>query len=213
MEWNQDLIRLLREKLAYLIPNERDARTILEDAGIDPAMVDLSGSPMSRWASALSETQKLRRLDQLLQLASDQYSSDDLLLAMRNGQLVVQPQPSINWHGPNRLNLERLTSSENTLVPISFLERGLQIARSVARIRISGIGFGTGFLISEDLILTNNHVLKDAAQASGAFADFKYERQLNGSLQPEISLELDPNRCFFTSLQHDWTVVGVKGSP
>src|SRR5215468_10897105 len=50
----------------------------------------------------------------------------------------------------------------NNLRPISFLAQGLRIADAVALIQVAGRGTATGFLITPDVLMTNNHVLRNA---------------------------------------------------
>ena len=59
-------------------------------------------------------------------------------------------------------HFEKITGSQSTLLPIRFLEIGMQRSRAVARI-VRGDGrSGTGFLIGNGWLLTNNHVLPNA---------------------------------------------------
>jgi V8-like Glu-specific endopeptidase len=217
LEWTQDVLRSLRLKLAALFPIERDARALLQDAGLDSAYVDLSGSPVSRWFEALSEARKHPgKLDQILAAAHKQYPNDDFLDSMVRGTLRLIPTPSVgHWRGGSA-RLEKIIGLESTLVPISFLERGLERARAVARIRVPGplgTGFGTGFLIREDLLLTNNHVVASATEARRAIADFNYQKTTSGQFATVRSLSLNPDIAFETSVDRDWTVVGVDGRP
>jgi len=217
LDWTQDVLRTLRLKLATLFPSERDARALLQDAGIDSAYVDLSGSPVSRWFEALSEARKHPgKLDRILAVAHKQYPDDDFLDGMIRGTLRIIPTPPVDhWRG-GAPRLEKIIGAQSTLVPVSFLERGLERARTVARLRVPGplgMGFGTGFLIREDLLLTNNHVVASVAEARGAFADFDYQTTTSGHLAMVRSLSLNPDIAFETSVERDWTVVGVDGRP
>lgn len=59
--------------------------------------------------------------------------------------------------------LERVLAG-NELQPVNYLERGALAARAVARILIRQpngrqYGWGTGFLIAPQVLITNNHVL------------------------------------------------------
>jgi endonuclease G, mitochondrial len=52
----------------------------------------------------------------------------------------------------------------NDLMPFYFLERGKRRAEAVYRIEIidemdNTLGYGTGFMVSPTLLMTNNHVL------------------------------------------------------
>jgi V8-like Glu-specific endopeptidase len=44
-------------------------------------------------------------------------------------------------------------------------------------------------------------------------SDFNYQTLLSGQLAVTHSLALDPDTAFATSVEHDWTVVGVKERP
>src|SRR5688500_5984259 len=64
---------------------------------------------------------------------------------------------------PDELLLERILG-QNDLLRVGFLEGGVSVARSVGRINIRDaggrtVGFGTGFMVSPRLVMTNNHVL------------------------------------------------------
>jgi V8-like Glu-specific endopeptidase len=66
---------------------------------------------------------------------------------------------------------------ENTLRDISHLEKLVDLARAV--VRIQGPNTGTGFMISEDLLITNHHVIGSAADAQQCAFQFNY--QLDGT--------------------------------
>lgn len=72
---------------------------------------------------------------------------------------------------------------ENTLHPIAFLDQGLKVARSVVYIgvrTVEGKSSGTGFMVSPNLLLTNNHVLPYAELAENAIFRFNYEENFQG---------------------------------
>lgn len=61
-------------------------------------------------------------------------------------------------------------------VGVAFLERGLKASRSVGRIAYhNGRAQGTGFMVSDRLLLTNNHVIETAQLASNFVIEFDYE--------------------------------------
>jgi V8-like Glu-specific endopeptidase len=216
MNWNQELLRVLRRKLAFLIPTERDARALVEDAGLDPAYMDLSGTPMSRWHEVLTEAKKHRKIDDILAQAIERYPKDEMLTGLDRGEYAIITEPSMsNWRGELTLDFEKIIGVDSTLVPLSFLERGIQCSRTVGRIRLPRRGFGTGFLIHRDLLLTNNHVIESYSIAKDSWVDFNYQTNLEGQFISHQTFQLDPDLCFETSDQneHDWTVVGVKDHP
>src|SRR3712207_7714605 len=60
--------------------------------------------------------------------------------------------------------MERILG-KNDLFPISYLQTGLNISKAICRISIRDnrgvvVGYGTGFLVSPHILLTNNHVIR-----------------------------------------------------
>ena len=102
----------------------------------------------------------------------------------------------------------------NELQDVNYLARGARAAQSVARIAIrdgSGRlrGWGTGFLIAPGVLLTNNHVLADATLAARSEAQFNFERDIDGRMQPPVTFSLHPGGLFLTDEALDFTVVAV----
>lgn len=74
---------------------------------------------------------------------------------------------------------------KNDLLRVSYFTRGLMAARCVCRLQVSDgfeTFFGTGFLVSPRLLITNNHVISSKSEAQRAIAEFGYEADLNGFL-------------------------------
>lgn len=117
---------------------------------------------------------------------------------------------------------ERIINGDE-LQPVSYLERGAIAAKAVARVAIGAAdarsgSYGTGFLIAPGVLITNNHVLPDAATAAGSLAQFRFEISLDDRQLPPLSYGLDPRALFFTSPTLDFTVVAVgpaedRGAP
>jgi endonuclease G len=112
------------------------------------------------------------------------------------------------------LALERIMG-ESDLFPISYLEAGLIAAKPVCRIEVHDtigrvLGFGTGFLVSPSLIITNNHVLDTEEVARFSLAQFNYEVDLQHMPRATINFRLDPSRFFITSRDLDFTIVAVE---
>lgn len=109
--------------------------------------------------------------------------------------------------------LERLIGKDD-LIGVEFLVRGAAAARSVARIVVrSGPdlidGFGTGFLVAPGLLLTNNHVLGDAAAATHSQAEFDFSVAADGAPLAPVAFALEPATFFATNPALDFTVVAV----
>lgn len=99
---------------------------------------------------------------------------------------------------------------------INFLEMALAVSRFVGRIRIRtrvggpNAGYGTGFMVSPCLLLTNNHVLPDATLAAASEVEFDYQYDRAGRLLPVVNYGLEPQRFFLTSVKLDYTLVAVR---
>lgn len=109
--------------------------------------------------------------------------------------------------------LERVLAG-NELQSVNYLERGAIAARSIARIQIrrpDGIryGWGTGFLIAPQVLITNNHVIPDSQWAANSEAQFEYEIDINDEPTGPTIFQLDPQKLFYTSKELDFTVVSV----
>lgn len=107
---------------------------------------------------------------------------------------------------------ERIIGTSD-LLSINFLDRGRRAANAVCRIKLpvdGGLSFGTGTLVGPRLLLTNNHVLANAAEAAQAEAEFAYEADLDGVILPPVSYNLDPSTLFVTSADLDITLVAVS---
>jgi endonuclease G, mitochondrial len=110
--------------------------------------------------------------------------------------------------------LERLIGKRN-IVSVNFFARGLQTAKAVCRIKTLGLvagppDYATGFLITPNLLITNNHVLPDPETASRSLAEFDYPLDANfvetrGRIFPFV-----PSEAFYTSVDLDFTIVGIS---
>ncbi|WP_128544798.1 S8 family serine peptidase [Larkinella soli] len=98
--------------------------------------------------------------------------------------------------------LERINNVPN-FQDVSVIRKILRNSSSVCRIVIQtsfgNSGYGTGFLISPQVLLTNHHVLPDVETALRSEAQFGYELDENGHIQSPISFRLRPDRFFLTS--------------
>jgi V8-like Glu-specific endopeptidase len=111
---------------------------------------------------------------------------------------------------PEEVGLEKIIGVNN-LKQISWIERGLQVSKCVCRILTPG-GMGSGFLIVPDLLMTNNHVIRDSDTAAQSVAEFNYQHDFEGNVLPTCRYKLDAGR-FHTSPELDYTIVGVLPDP
>ncbi|NKX53692.1 DNA/RNA non-specific endonuclease [Arthrobacter mobilis] len=111
--------------------------------------------------------------------------------------------------------LERLIGGNNFL-GVSFLETGVRAARTVGRIHVrdsfGGRGFGTGFMVSPRLLLTNNHVLPDAGTAASSRLEFNYQIGEDGLARTAYLFGLEPQVLFLTDAGLDFSLVAVAAA-
>ncbi|WP_210420560.1 endonuclease [Aquisphaera giovannonii] len=117
-----------------------------------------------------------------------------------------------------QLGLERIIG-RNELLGIQYLDGGQAAARAVARVvlrdgRGNTLGFGTGSLVTPRLLLTNNHVLGDAATARNSIIEFNFQEDVQGRPVPKVRFRLEPDAFFRTSpsSELDFTIVAVAES-
>jgi len=111
---------------------------------------------------------------------------------------------------PEEVGLEKILGVNN-LKQISWIERGIQVAKSVCRI-LTPSGLGTGFLIAPDLLMTNNHVISDPTMAAQSVVEFNYQHDFGGNLLPTCRYRLDAER-FHSNPALDYTIIGVSSDP
>jgi endonuclease G, mitochondrial len=111
------------------------------------------------------------------------------------------------------IGLERIFQANN-LLPIAYLEQGTKVAQSIGRVVIkhrdrTTRGYGTGFLVSPQLLLTNNHVLPDSDTAANSQIEFNYQTAFGGTTQSPTAFDLDPATFFVTDKRLDYSLVAV----
>jgi endonuclease I/V8-like Glu-specific endopeptidase len=112
--------------------------------------------------------------------------------------------------GADVLALERMMG-HNDLVDVGFLERGYLAGRAVGRISVGApdAHYGTGFLISPRLLMTNNHVLADPAEAARGYVEMNFQAGLDGRALQPVAFALEPDAFFTTDRPLDFTIVAV----
>lgn len=146
----------------------------------------LETTSASEWLSRVRDTKPAKR-------AKGTSKSSDMNLASQKGLADIEKLNGIN-----------------NLVPVSFLEVGARLARSVGRVLANG-GAGTGTLIGEDLLLTNNHVIEDLRSANGAAVEFLYERDTNGDFKKVDRRQIID--LVATDKRLDYSIVRVDQKP
>src|SRR5215211_785129 len=103
----------------------------------------------------------------------------------------------------------------NDIMPINYLDIGKKKSESICRIEVKDrvgrtIEYGTGFMVTSSLLLTNNHVLENSDLCKKSLAQFNYQDDENFLPKQTINFALDPDRFFYTNPSLDFTLVNVK---
>jgi endonuclease G, mitochondrial len=108
---------------------------------------------------------------------------------------------------------ERVIGESRDFLGVDFLTNGIRASRSVARIVTSlpsnRKSFGTGFLVTPNLLLTNNHVLPRKQTAEQSVAEFNFEARAALTDQKIQTYQLLPNQFFLTNKKLDYSLVAV----
>ncbi len=225
MAWNESLTAL-NYRLADLYYAKEDAYRIAKTADLSTGDIDFSGVMKTVWFNILNYANTIDRgahnhelLISLLQTVTsseERGKKDDFLKTILSNliegkDIIESPETAdAHWQEPDSPDhLEKLMSSVNTLLPISFLDRGLQCAQAVVRIDI-GKGAGTGFLVGNNYIVTNHHVIPDVQTARNAKIQFNFQKDWAGLdlASEEVLLTPDTSpKNFKTDVTLDYTLV------
>jgi V8-like Glu-specific endopeptidase len=130
---------------------------------------------------------------------------------------IAPSAPVDDWKNPmTAATVVEKVFGENTLRPIAFLTRGLEVSRSVMYIGVTSGGkrwSGTGFLVAPGLGMTNHHVLSDDAQLSGTKAKFNYQETFDGKDESTQVYEAKAKGLFYANQELDCAVFEVEGEP
>jgi V8-like Glu-specific endopeptidase len=144
---------------------------------------------------------------------------------IRTDSLLDRGQPQEEFDPAEEISedirLEQVIDDPNFL-PVSFIVRAAQVQSSVGRIafRFAGIhqsvgGIGTGTLIGDNWMLTNNHVIPNEQSASSRVFQLNFQYDSEGVFGPVTTLDFEPAERdgvpgFFTNEQLDYTLIRVK---
>lgn len=208
----------IREILLGIYDEKLLAKQVAKDTGLDWGSVDTNGPMRSVWHSIVDQARLQAMLPELIDVVAKQYpiQSQALRQALAGDHpSVASPtniRDDVQWRTDQPAELEKIMGKQSTLLPIGFLELGLQRARSVARVVIGQGESGTGFLVAGNWLITNNHVLPSQDVTARAVVEFNFEKSTTGLDKPVERFQLLPEQGFATSKERDWTVVRVAGN-
>jgi len=107
-----------------------------------------------------------------------------------------------------------ITGLNKDYLPVAFLEKGYLMQKPIARIVLPDGKFGTGFLISPSLLITNNHVINDKSLALDSKFEFNYQKDINNNTQAIDTYYATPD-FFYTNdeTELDFTIIKLSNYP
>ena len=225
LDFSQSAVQDLRQALIAAFDSQDAVTGLLKLSGVRAGTINTARAVDYVWTDVLDTARKQDKLRVLLSTAArDPNAAEirpllDSLVAdtPSNAPSADDADTSITWKiDTDEAGLERQIEAQSTLLDISFLERGLEVAASVAKLVVTHAGkryHGTGFHIGDGLLLTNHHVLFGAqGPASTAEAWFGYEQSFDGAERVHTVVPCDPS-SIVGRLDHDWAVVRTTAPP
>jgi len=216
-DWTPQALHALNEILANQYFDKEDSVRVVEAVGLRRIQIAFNNNALINWFNILTYAKNQNKVTAIIEFALSENPNNDALQRASSGAPPPPvPAPDINnasWNGPDESQLEKILGKKSTLVDISYLQLGIERSKAVLRIVNSDGSSGSGFLTNDNLVVTNNHVLKSADAAQSATAEFNYQKTVAGLDAPKETAELDPDDYFKTSVEDDWTIVRIKGNP
>ncbi len=131
---------------------------------------------------------------------------DDELPMMMSRTSVIDENDSIA--------MERILGG-NDLMPIAYLSKGFKVSKAVCKLSIKDetgqiLCYGTGFMVSNEVLITNNHVISNIKNARYSVAEFNYQDDEYFMPCTSYYFRLDPDKFFITNKELDFTMVAVQ---
>lgn len=145
----------------------------------------------------------------------DKEDMPELVINLPNGKKKAgkpKGETGTNSGAPDTDFIERQIGSWD-LVDVNYFEKGVLSAKPVCKLTAKdhrGRYEGTGFLISNRLLLTNNHNIPTKAIAATVFLEFDFQFGTDDMPKTDHRFKLAPNDAFWTDEDLDVTIVAVK---
>jgi hypothetical protein len=216
----------LMRALAGMYRTEREALLFTQPFGIDPLKLQPNLSTVNLWHDLLENLAINNNVRPMVKAARDQYPNNprarflDALLADKPAPVSAEP---IANKGPGFDDTvsepEALLFFDDLTMPvgkvpnlIATLTKMIAVAPAICLLRVEspfGSFFGTGFRISDKLILSNHHVLFPKNQAATKVqADFGFDVDAKGTSLAVTSLP-GTTSTIKGEKADDWAVIEV----
>jgi V8-like Glu-specific endopeptidase len=226
----QELIAILQA--SSLMQDSDSRRQALQSAGLERLLplISLDGAPFvasSRVVSFLAQYGRLTYENEALGLflnamklwtgVQQQAVIDRLLIKYSMMDPIAPPKDVSDWKSTTTgATIVEKVFGQNTLHPIAFLARGVEVSRSVAYVSVSAGAerwSGTGFMIAPGLAMTNHHVISDSTQLPGVLLRFNYQENFAGEAQPTKEYRAKAGGLFAADPKLDFAILEVDGDP
>ena len=106
---------------------------------------------------------------------------------------------------------------EDTLRHVSFLQQAVEASKAVVHIKLKesdgAVAFGTGFMVSPNHLMTNNHVINRQDQVCSAEYTFNYQIGDNSLLAETTTVSAPLDSFFYTNIDLDYTILTLENVP
>lgn len=162
----------------------------------------------NRYTSLDTPERRAARANRLLRKLRDAVPGEAESISLHMDSADVTPETA------SEVLLERVIGKTRDFLFVEFLEKGMFSSRSVGRI-VTKLGdgrvsYGTGFMVSPHLLMTNHHVLSSADIASRSAVEFDYQRDRLGHDLSVQTFTLNPTAFFLNDKTLDFALVAVS---
>jgi V8-like Glu-specific endopeptidase len=223
LRWDE-FLRWLNRVFAGSVYETRDIRSLATSFGLPVISMNWDSNARTHWFNILDfyvkrdqNGEKKEDIRSIIKYVMDNYGSDPSLEKALKWESPKGIEPELKEDEYNKKvgedsNFEKLMKKGvNTLLPIWFLETGIERGKSVGRIETDE-QYGTGFLLKNNYLLTNHHVISNKAEAEGAFVEMNVEKDISGRSKKKkrYTFDVSKEEYFATSEEDDWTIVKLS---
>ena len=198
---------------------------VLKNAGAGNLVsrIKISGSPriyignlidfLADWGNIQGQEVLVLFLQALYtEIGNDKQNLLEQFIQAVRSKTVIFPSLQRPVDPSSTLPIEEKLIGEPTLLPIAFLETAIKLAKAVSFIELN-TDLGTGFMISNNLLLTCNHVIPTSLEAETAAIRFNYQYNNNSGIGPTEDYHKKKDGVFYTNPELDFSVLELEGEP
>ncbi|MGJ4947622.1 DNA/RNA non-specific endonuclease [Bradyrhizobium sp. HKCCYLS20291] len=180
----------------------------------------MSAASKGEYTKVESKERLVNHVNRLLSELASSTAAPDAASAqetLRREAPALQGLPSPGQVTASDINdrfVERVIGKTRDFLAVQFFDRGARASRAVCRIvtnSADGDAFGTGFLVSPRLLITNHHVFADADAARRSRAEFNYQLGGDQTLAVE-TFAFAPDMFFLTDPGLDFALVAMAAT-